>query len=138
MARNAAILATGMAVPDRVVPNSFFNEVLGKDVDSWLREKLTIRERRWCEDDESTADLVERAARTILERAGVAPADLDLLVVATDTPEWISPSTASEVQHRLGATGCGTFDLNTACAGFVTALDLGAKYIQADPRYARV
>ncbi|MBD3220021.1 ketoacyl-ACP synthase III, partial [bacterium] len=47
-------------------------------------------------------------------------------------------STASEVQHRLGATGCGTFDLNTACAGFVTALDLGAKYIQADPRYARV
>jgi 3-oxoacyl-[acyl-carrier-protein] synthase-3 len=138
MARNAAILAAGMAVPDRVIPNSYFNELLGKDVDTWLRENLTIRERRWCNDDESTADLVERAARTILERADVAPADVDLLVVATDTPEWVSPSTASEVQHRLGATGCGTFDLNTACAGFVTALDLGAKYIQADPRYRRV
>lgn len=136
--RNAAILAAAMAVPDRVVPNSFFNEVLGEDVDTWLREKLTITERRWCSEDESTADLVERAARSILAQAGVAASDVDLLVVATDTPEWISPSTASEVQHRLGATGCGTFDVNTACAGFVTALDLGAKYIQADPRYDRV
>jgi 3-oxoacyl-[acyl-carrier-protein] synthase-3 len=138
MTRNARILATGMAVPDRVVPNSFFDELLGEDVDTWLREHLTIRERRWCAEDESTADLVERAARVILENAGAAPGSVDLLVVATDTPEWISPSTASEVQHRLGLTGAGTFDLNTACAGFVTALDLGSKYIQADPRYRRV
>jgi 3-oxoacyl-[acyl-carrier-protein] synthase-3 len=107
-------------------------------VDTWLRENLTIRERRWCDDDESTADLVERAAREILDRAGAAPDSVDLLVVATDTPEYVSPSTAAVVQHRLGATGAGTFDLNTACAGFVTALDLGAKYIQADPRYRRV
>jgi len=136
--RNARILATGMAAPERVVPNSFFSELLGQDVDTWLRDHLSIRERRWCAEDESTADLVERAARRILANAGTAPGDVDLLVVATDTPEWISPSTASEVQHRLGLTAAGTFDLNTACAGFVTALDLGAKYIQADPRYRRV
>jgi 3-oxoacyl-[acyl-carrier-protein] synthase III len=138
MRRNARIIATGMAVPERVVPNAYFNELLGEDVDSWLRDHLTIRERRWCADDESTADLVERAGRTILARAGAGPETVDLLVVATDTPEWISPSTASEVQHRLGLVRAGTFDLNTACAGFVTALDLGAKYIQADPRFGRV
>ncbi len=138
MARNARIIATGMAVPERVVPNSFFNELLGEDVDTWLREYLTIRERRWCADDESTADLVERAARDILERAGADPSEVDLLIVATDTPEYVSPSTAAVVQHRLGAVKAGTFDLNTACAGFVTALDAGAKYIRADGRYRRV
>ncbi|MEZ4389299.1 MAG: ketoacyl-ACP synthase III [Candidatus Krumholzibacteriia bacterium] len=138
MVRNAAILSAGLAVPERVVPNTYFNEVLGEDVDTWLREHLTITERRWCADDESTADLVERAARVILGRAGASPDAVDLLIVATDTPEWISPSTAAVVQHRLGIASCGTFDVNTACAGFVTALDLGAKYIQADPRYRHV
>jgi len=138
MARNAKIAATGMYAPERVVPNSFFNKLWGKDVDTWLVENLTIRERRWCAEDESTADLVERCARPILERAGVGTEQLDLIVVATDTPEFVSPSTAAVVQHRLGATGAGTFDLNTACAGFVTALDLGAKYIRADENYRNV
>jgi 3-oxoacyl-[acyl-carrier-protein] synthase-3 len=138
MTRNAMIAATGMYAPDRVVPNSFFNELLGEDVDTWLRENLTIRERRWCADDESTADLVVRCAEPLLERAGVAAPELDLIIVSTDTPEYVSPSTASVVQHRLGATGAGTFDVNTACAGFVTALDMGAKYVQADARYRNV
>ncbi len=138
MKRNARILATGMTAPDKVVPNSYFNEILGEDVDTWLRENLTIRERRWCSEEESTADLVERAARNTLDKAGLTPEDLDLFIVATDTPEYISPSTASLVQYRMGAVNAGTFDVNTACAGFVTALDMGAKYIQADPRYNRV
>ena len=116
MTRNARIIATGMHAPERVVPNAWFNERLGEDVGTWLEENLTIRERRWCADDESTADLVERAApRSCSTRAG-APADLDLIIVATDTPEYVSPSTAAVVQHRLGATGAGTFDVNTACA----------------------
>ena len=63
------------------------------------------------------------------------PSNLDLIIVATDTPEYISPSTAAVVQHRLGANQAGTFDVNTACAGFVTALDIGAKYIRADEQY---
>lgn len=136
--RSAVIAATGMQVPERVLPNAWFNDRLGEDVDTWLRENLTIRERRWCAEDESTADLCVGAAESILTTAGVAPADLDLIIIATDTPEYISPSTASVVQHRLGATGAGTFDLNTACAGFVTALDVGAKYIAADSRYRNV
>jgi 3-oxoacyl-[acyl-carrier-protein] synthase-3 len=127
-----------MHAPDRVVPNRWFDERLGEDVGTWLVDNLTIRERRWCAAGESTADLVERCAAKLLDGAGMAAPDLDLIIVATDTPEYVSPSTAAVVQDRLGATGAGTFDVNTACAGFVTALDMGAKYIRSDERYDNV
>lgn len=107
-------------------------------MDTWLREKVHIYERRWSADNESTADLAEQAARTALKRAGLRADQLDLLIVSTDTPEFISPSTASVVQHRLGASNAGTFDVNTACAGFVTGLDIGSKYIRADDQYQYV
>ena len=136
--RNARIVATALHAPDTVVPNSWFDKHLGEDVSTWLQENLTIRERRWCRDDASTADLVTACAHDLLDRGQIAASDLDLLIVATDTPEFISPSTAAVVQDRLGATGCGTFDVNTACAGFVTALDMGAKYIRSDRRYTNV
>jgi 3-oxoacyl-[acyl-carrier-protein] synthase-3 len=66
------------------------------------------------------------------------PSDLDLIIVTTDTPDYLSPSTAAVVQYKLGAEKAGTFDLNSACAGFVTAMDVGAKYIQADSRYQNI
>ena len=136
--RRALITSTGSYVPERVVPNAYFNELLGEDVDTWLRQNVNIHARRWCADGESVADLCERAARQALERAEVRADDLDLLIVATDTPEFVSPSTAAVLQHRLGATRAGTFDLNAACAGSVTALDVAAKYIAADTRYSKV
>ncbi len=136
--RNAAILSVGAYAPERVIPNQFFNELLGEDVDTWLRENVQIYERHWCLEGESTADLAEKASFQALERAGVAPEQLDLIVLATDTPEFISPSTAAVLQHRLGAVRAGTFDINTACAGFVTALDAGSKYIRADEHYEYV
>ena len=134
----ARIVATGMAVPQRVIPNSWFDEILGENVSTWLEENLTIRERRWLGENESTADLATAAAKDILKNAGVRPSEIDLLIISTDTPEYISPSTASVVQHRLGLVKAGTFDINTACAGFVTALDMGAKYIAADAQYQNV
>lgn len=136
--RKAVITGTGHYVPKRVVPNQYFNELLGEDVDTWLRTNVEIYERRWCAEDESTADLCEKAAQRAMEAAGVGAADIDLIIVATDTPEYISPSTAAVLQHRLGAKKAGTFDLNTACAGFVTAIDVAAKYIVADDRYQHV
>jgi 3-oxoacyl-[acyl-carrier-protein] synthase-3 len=136
--QNANILSVGAYAPALVLDNQYFNDLLGEDVGAWLSENVHIHRRHWCADDESTADLAEKAALQALERAGVAAADLDLIIVATDTPEYISPSTAAVLQYRLGATGAGTFDLNTACAGFVTALDTASKYIQADPQYQRV
>jgi len=135
---NARIIATAFHVPERILPNSYFNELLGEDVDTWLQENLTIRERRWCTDDESTADLALAAGQKVLKQAGLSAEQVDLIIVATDTPEYISPSTASVVQYLLKAENAATFDLNTACAGFVTALDVGSKYIRADEQYNNV
>lgn len=133
--RTALIKSTGMYAPERVLTNQYFNELLGEDVGSWLEENLTIRQRHWCGEGESTADLCTAAGADALQRAGLQAADLDLIIIATDTPEYVSPSTAAVVQHRLGAQNAGTFDINTACAGFVTALDVGSKYLIADTRY---
>lgn len=138
MKRNAKIISTAMYAPENIVTNQYFNELLGEDVGTWLEENLTIRERRWCKDNESTADLTEKVSETILKKAKLTARDLDLIIVSTDTPEYISPSTASVLQHRIGAINAGTYDINTACAGFVTALDLGAKYIHADERYNNI
>lgn len=133
--RNAVILSSGAYAPDRVLPNSYFNDLLGEDVDTWLRENVEIYERRWCGPDESTIDLCEHAARQALDRAGLRADQLDLIIIATDTPEYVSPSTASVLQDRIGAGNAGTFDVNTACAGFVTALDIASKYILSDEQY---
>ena len=134
----ASITGTGSAVPARVVTNAELSAQLGVDVEEFVANTLGIRERRWCAPDESTAHLAERAGRAALEDAGLTPEDLDLLIVATDTPEYVSPATSSVVQGRLGAWRAGTFDVNSGCAGFVTALDVAQKYIAADPRYRRV
>ena len=136
--RNAVITATGAYLPKRILPNRYFDEQLGVDVSTWLENTLHIYERRWCAEDESTVDLAEHAARQALERAGLSPRDLDLIVVATDTPEYLTPSTAAVVQYRLQAGHAGTFDLNAACAGFVMGLDVASKYIRTDVRYNHV
>jgi 3-oxoacyl-[acyl-carrier-protein] synthase III len=136
--RHAIITGTGSAVPSRVVSNEELSAQLGEDIAPFVSGTLGIHERRWCTGDESTADLAEDAARAALESAGVDVASVDLLIVATDTPEYISPATASVLHGRLGLVNAGTFDLNAGCAGFVTALDTAWKYIRADARYRTV
>lgn len=136
--QQASIISTGMYVPKNVIDNQFFNEVYGEDVDTWLQEHVQIYKRCWCDEDESTADLAFAAASRALENSGISARDLDLIIVATDTPEYISPSTASVVQFKLGASNAGTFDLNAACAGFVTAMDLASKYIHSDQQYQHI
>lgn len=136
--RNARISGTGSYAPERVLKNEFFDELLQQDVSEWLEQNVQIYERRWCQPDQSTADLCLAAAKRALRNADVSASALDLIIIATDTPEYISPSTASKVQHLLGASKAGTFDMNTACAGFVTALDTGSKYIRADEQYTHV
>ncbi|MFN7142949.1 MAG: ketoacyl-ACP synthase III, partial [Myxococcota bacterium] len=138
MSRRATITGTGLHAPERVVPNAFFDERYGRDISTFLREKRNIHERRWMAPDEATSDLIVPAARRAMDQAGVTIDDIDLLVVSTDTPDFLSPSTASVVAHKLGARRTGTFDINTACAGFVTALDLAAKYIAADEQYRTI
>ena len=136
--RNAIIHSTGAYVPEKIVPNSYFDELLGENVSDWLVENVQIYERRWAADNQSTADLCIPAARMALENGGLNPEDIDLLIISTDTPEFVSPSTASKVQYELGLVNAGTFDVNTACAGFVTALDIASKYIRSDHQYNHV
>ena len=132
-ADHVQILSTGSYVPDRVVTNAEIDGWLGTRTSDWLVANVGIRERRWMADDQATSDLVIAASRRALERAGLTGADLDLIIVSTDTPDFLSPSTAHVVQDRLGATRAGCFDLNSACAGWVIALDQGARWLATEP-----
>lgn len=136
--RHSKIIASGSYAPERVLKNEWFNEQLGEDVDTWLRENLTIEERRWMEDDQSTSDLCVEAGNAALEMAGLEKEDIDLLIIATDTPDFISPSTASVVQQKMGLTNATSLDTNTACAGFPTALTLANSMMVTDPVYEKV
>jgi 3-oxoacyl-[acyl-carrier-protein] synthase-3 len=136
--RHATITGTGAHVPACVLTNADLSHRLGEDIDDFVSNVLGIRERHICAQDESTVDLAEPAASRALEAAGLDPREIDLIIVATDTPEYVSPATSSVVQARLGAVRAGTFDVNCACAGFATALDVAWKYIRADERYDRV
>lgn len=136
--RDAKIIGTGIYVPEKILTNADLSANLGVDIDEFVTNVVGIRERHIAADDESAADLATRAAEVALENAGISAADLDLILLATDTPEYISPATSVVVQERIGAVNAGTFDINCACAGFVTTLDAAFKYIIADRTYKNV
>lgn len=138
MARYAQIASTGRYVPAQVRTNAELDALLGEPVDQWLIDNVGIRQRHLIGDDEVTSDLAVHAARQALERAGVAPEDVDLLILATDTPDYVSPGTASVVQYKLGAANAGTFDVNSACAAWVIGLDMAARYIATDDAYRHI
>jgi 3-oxoacyl-[acyl-carrier-protein] synthase-3 len=132
MTRHAQILSTGRYVPEKMLPNSYFDEILGREVDEWLVENVGIRERHVMAADETTSDLCMHAANQALARAGIEAVDVDLLIVSTDTPDYLSPATANVVQHKIGAVNASTFDINSACAGWVTAIDTAARHVMTD------
>lgn len=131
--RHAQILSTGRYIPERRIDNDELDRMLGESVGPWLVQNVGIRARHVMAADQNTSDLVVAAARQALERAGRQASEVDLVIVATDTPDYISPATASVVQHKLGASRAGTFDINAACAGWVCALDAAARYVKSDP-----
>lgn len=136
--RDARIIGTGIYVPEKVLTNADLSRNLGEDIDEFVTTIVGISERHIAAHDESTADLGVNAAQNALASAGIVAADLDLILLATDTPEYLSPATSVVVQHRIRAVNAGTFDINSACAGFVTTLDAAFKYIIADPGYQNV
>lgn len=136
--RTITIAGTGMYAPSRVVKNSFFDDLYKKDIGTFLKSNRNIDERRWMEADQCTSDLIIPAAEEALKAAGITAKDLDLIIVATDTPDYLSPSTASVVCQKLHAGKAGTFDINSACAGFVTALDVGQKMMKSDEQFKYV
>jgi 3-oxoacyl-[acyl-carrier-protein] synthase-3 len=138
MTRHAQILSTGSYVPERVITNAEIDEMMGQSTSEWLVENVGIRERRWMTPDQTTSDLVTVACQRALEKAGVAPQEIDLIILSTDTPDYLSPGTSVVVQHKLGAVNAACYDVNSACAGWVTALDQGARYIATEPSYRYV
>jgi len=132
------IIGTGIYVPEKIVTNDDLSRILGEDINDFVTQVLGIHERHVCAPNESTADLATHASRQALEAARIDASELDLIILATDTPEQLSPATSVVVQHRLGAVNAGTFDVNCACAGFVTALDTASKFIIADSSYRNV
>jgi len=133
---SAKIVATGRYVPAKCVTNAEFDERYGQDVGTFLEEQVGIVgicERHFAADGELGSDLATNAGRQALERADLAPEAIDLLIVATDTPDYISPATANVVQYKLGTKNAGVFDLNNACAAFVTGLNTASKYLATEP-----
>lgn len=128
------ILSTGSYVPDRVVTNTEVDALIGEPTSDWLIANVGIRERHWMTPEQTTSDLIVEAARRALAKANLQATDLDLLIVSTDTPDYLSPATSVVVQAKLGANRAGCYDVNSACAGWVTALDQAARYLLTEPK----
>lgn len=123
MLRYAAIAGSGMYVPEHVVTNDELSRHVDTS-DEWIRTRTGIAERRIADPTETSVSMAVAAATIACERAGTDPADLDLIIVATYTPDQYMPSVASLVQNELGAQRAGAFDLNAACSGFVYGLSM--------------
>jgi 3-oxoacyl-[acyl-carrier-protein] synthase III len=132
------IVGAGSFVPAQIVTNFDLEDKLDTD-DEWIRSRTGIRERRIARDDESTSDLAVAAAGAALADAGITGADVDLIVVATCTPDMLMPSVGTMVQRELGAGAAAAFDINAACAGFTFALEVASQMMRGGQyRYAIV
>ncbi|GAB4483674.1 MAG: ketoacyl-ACP synthase III [Thermodesulfovibrionales bacterium] len=127
----ARIIATGSYVPDRVVTNCDLEKTV-ETSDDWIIERTGIRERRIACDSQATSDLACEAAQKALKQAHLKPKDIDLVIVATCTPDMAFPSTACFLQDRLGIRHSGAFDINAACSGFVYGLHLANSLIRTE------
>ena len=127
----ARIAGTGGYLPERAMTNAELEKIVDTS-DSWIRERTGVEKRHLAAPGETTCDLAEAASRNAIEAAGLVPADIDLIVLATTTPDHIFPSVATELQNRLGNYGCAAFDVQAVCTGFVYALSIAEKFIRTD------
>ncbi len=135
MSRYSRITGTGSSLPPRRLTNAdLVAELAGRGVetsDQWIVERTGIRARHFAERDVCSSDLGLEAARQALDAAGVQPADIDLIIVATSTPDMVFPSTACILQNKLGANGCPAFDVQAVCSGFIYALTVADSMIRS-------
>jgi 3-oxoacyl-[acyl-carrier-protein] synthase III len=134
MNRYSRITGTGSFLPPRRVTNEDLAAQLAaagiETSDEWIVERTGIRARHFVDPSTNTSDMGANAARSAMEAAGVKPADIDLIIVATSTPDMVFPSTACIMQNKLGIAGCAAFDLQAVCSGFVYALTVADSMIR--------
>lgn len=128
--RGAAIASVGAHLPETIVSSERIAEKLGVDAE-WIVRRTGIRERRFASAEERLSTHAARAAARALERADIYPSEVDLVLVATTTPDELLPNAAPLVAAEIGATGAGAFDLGAACTGFLTALAVGCAQIES-------
>ncbi len=135
LTRFSRIAGTGSYLPPRRVTNADLAAELAQrgleTSDDWIVERTGIRARHFADPDVNTSDLGVQAARNAMDAAGVAPSEIDLIIVATSTPDMVFPSTACILQHKLGIAGCPAFDVQAVCSGFVYALTVADAMIKA-------
>jgi len=124
------IAGTGSYLPEKVVTNDDLAKVVDTS-DEWIRTRTGIRERHVAAEGQTTSDMGHRAALKAIEAAGIDPAEIDLIVVGTTTPDYIFPSTACLIQQKLGIAGCAAFDVNAACSGFLFGFSVADNFIRA-------
>lgn len=139
MERFATIIGTGRYVPKNEISNDTFAKWMGEvspklaEVVGKFEESSNIQTRFYADDDMATSDLAVAAAKDALDDAGIKPEDVDLIILGTDSPDYITPATSVVVQEKLGAKNAGTFDVGCACASFPTGLSLASGLIAANP-----
>ncbi len=117
-------------MPEKVLSNHDLEKMV-ETSDQWITDRTGIKKRHIAGENETTCDLAEHAARQAIEAAGISTADIDLIIIATTTPDRVFPSTACLLQERLGIRGCAAFDLQAVCTGFVYALGVADKFIRS-------
>ena len=125
---SASIIGTGSYVPERVLSNADLEKMV-ETSDEWILTRTGIRERRIAADGETTSDMAAKAAQAALENAGATAEEVDMIIVATITPDMFFPSTACFVQTRIGAYKAVCFDVSAACSGFLYALEIARQFI---------
>jgi len=126
----AHITGWGMAVPEKILTNGDLEKILDTN-DKWIVERTGIRERHIAREGQTTSSLAVEAAWKALSVAKIKPTEIDLIICATSTPEYLFPATACLIQDRIGATKAGAFDLSAACTGFIYALNMAAQAIRS-------
>jgi len=130
MVTRSVLVGSGSYLPDRIVTNDELSKLVDTS-DSWIRERSGIGQRHFAADGETTSDLAIAAARNAMNAAGMDPAQLDLIILATATPDHTFPATAVKVQAALGAQGCIAFDVQAVCTGFIYALTTANAFLRA-------
>lgn len=128
LVRNVKIIGTGSYVPDKVYTNEYMETIVDTN-SKWIYENVGIKERRIAADNQATSDLAAIAGLQAIEDAGLKPTDIDLIIVATATPDRKAPSTAAFVQHKIAASNAAAFDIAAVCSGFLFGMSVASQYI---------